>query len=177
MSNPAAFSGNYADLRFIKTRSVAAITVEIPIEQAAAFVAAFGAPTPGAEIPVAIARLDPTKAVSEAPKPAGEPSIKERRRFDTLPLSQQAAMRCNEPAFWRFLNEEKVHFPRYAINDADAAASAVRERCKVQSRSDIKIGDRAGSIWQQLNSDYEFWLHNPDVAGARPDELPREETP
>jgi len=173
MSNPAAFSGNYADLRFIKTRSVAAITVEIPIEQAAAFVAAFGAPTPGAEIPVAIARLDPTKAVSEAPKPAGEPSIKERRRFDTLPLSQQAAMRCNEPAFWRFLNEEQG----CAISDADAAAIIVREFCGVESRRFIARGQSSGDLWQQLNSDYEFWLHNPDVAGARPDELPREETP
>src|ERR1700722_11815919 len=102
MSTPAAFSGDYTDLRFIKTRSVAAITIEIPIEQASAFVAAFGAPVPSYGCPVAIARLD-LNSVSAAPVAIAAPT-KERRLFSSLPLSQQAALRCNDTDFWLFIN-------------------------------------------------------------------------
>ncbi len=49
----AAFQGSYCDMKFIKSRSVAQVVIEIPIEQAAAFVAAFGAPDPAKECPVA----------------------------------------------------------------------------------------------------------------------------
>jgi len=151
----AAFQGSYSDLRFVKTRSVAAITIEIPIEQASAFVAAFGAPTPGAEIPVAIARIDPTKLASEAPKPSGE--AKERRRFHDLPLSQQAAMRCNEPAFWKFLSERYG----YAPADEPDAAAAVRELCAVQTRADIREGRPSGDLWRQTESEFQLWMQVP----------------
>lgn len=49
MSSATAFSGSYCDMRFVKSRKVAQIVVEIPIEQAAAFVAAFGALAAAAE--------------------------------------------------------------------------------------------------------------------------------
>ena len=155
MTRAAAFQGFYSDLRFIKTRSVAAITIEIPIEQASAFVAAFGAPTPGAEIPVAIARIDPKKLASEAPKPSGE--AKERRRFHDLPLSQQAAMRCNEPAFQKFLMEECG----YDAANAPDAATAVREICGVSSRGNISDDHPSGAIWRKLESDYFLWMQVP----------------
>lgn len=153
----AAFQGFYSDLRFVKTRSVAVISVEIPIEQASAFVAAFGAPTPGAEIPVAIARIDPTKAAGEAPKPASEPN--ERRRFHDLPLPQQAAMRCNEPAFRRFL-AEREDVQGIAMMDLDMAAETVREICCVQSRSEISDSaiNNSGIRWRELEADYTEWM-------------------
>jgi hypothetical protein len=156
MTRAAAFQGFYSDLRFIKTRSVAAITIEIPIEQASAFVAAFGAPTPGAEIPVAIARIDPKKLASEAPKPSGE--AKERRRFHDLPLSQQAAMRCNEPAFWKFLLEQKIEG---RIDSESAAAVAVRELCHCESRAELKRGTFIGDEWQGLEYEYQLWMQVP----------------
>ena len=154
MTKHAVFQGTYSDLKFIKTRSVAAITIEIPIEQASAFVAAFGAPTPGYECPVAIARLDTANAASE-------PIAKERRRFDRLPYFQQAGMRCNEPAFWKFLHEKMD----YACEDEEAAAETVRDICGVKSRAEIRDADMSGKRWARLNSDYEFWLRNPGVSG------------
>ena len=154
----AAFQGSYADLKFIKTRSVAAITIEIPIEQASAFVAAFGAPTPGHECPVAIARLDTAKAASEGPEPTVDPIAKERRRFNTLPLSQQAGMRCSEQAFWRFL--EEMH--GFVCHGADGAAAAVRTFCQCASRAELQEGTFAGNEWLRLNSDYELWMRAPE---------------
>ena len=146
----AAFSGDYTDLRFIKTRSMAAITVEIPIEQASAFVAAFGAPMPGTGIPVAIARLDPEKAVS-APEP-----LKERRSWSDLSYAQQAGIRCNEPDFWEFINE-LAECPPDTINSPEGAASFVRVHCGVKSRAQITVGSLASNNWLNLNDKYEAW--------------------
>ena len=61
----AAFSGDYCDLKFVKTRKVAQITIEIPLEHAAAFVAAFGAPDPVNGVPVGFARLQPGSSMVE----------------------------------------------------------------------------------------------------------------
>lgn len=55
---PAAMDGCYSDFRIVKTRSVAQLIVEIPIERAAEAVALFGVPQPGQEIHVAVARLN-----------------------------------------------------------------------------------------------------------------------
>ncbi len=70
----AAFTGSYADLKFIKSRSVMQVIVELPIEQADAFLAAFKAPQPGAERPVALALLNSAPAVHA---PASVPSSAE----------------------------------------------------------------------------------------------------
>lgn len=156
----AAFSADYVDLRFIKSRKVAQIVVEIAIEQAVDFVAAFGTPNPESGVPVAIARLNSGAPASEAAKPADEPSSKERRKFNTLPLAQQAAMRCQDTAFRHFIAERESRSPDSVTNDI--AADRVRQICGVTSRSDIVYGTDAGRKWDQLNCDYEFWMrHNP----------------
>ena len=149
MSSATAFSGSYCDMRFVKSRKVAQIVVEIPIEQAAAFVAAFGAPDPAKECPVALARLV-AEPKQEAPK----------RKFGDLPASQQAAMRCNEVGFQRFivqrLRDAKRPVPGDE-SDADRAARYVREWCCVDSRSDIMAGRFTGDRWKELDDAYFGW--------------------
>ena len=149
MTNTAAFSGSYCDMRFVKSRKVAQIVVEIPIEQAAAFVAAFGAPDPAKECPVALARL-----VAEPKQEAS------KRRFGELPASQQAAMRCNEVGFQKFivqrLRDAKRPIPDDE-SDADRAARYVREWCCVDSRSHIKAGRFTGDRWKELDDAYFGW--------------------
>lgn len=145
----AVFSGDYTDLRFIKGRKVAVVSVEIPIEQAAAFVAAFGTPNPATGVPVAIARLDPEKAASVLTPPVPEP-IKDRRKFNTLPASQQAAMRCNEIAFQKFMEKRSgSQMPTPVL---------VRDYCAVESRAEIKHGTPEGDRWLKLNDAYLAWL-------------------
>lgn len=143
MSNsaPAALSGDYVDLKFIKSRKVAQVVIEIPLEAAAAFVADFGAPDPSTGVPVAIARL-----VKQAAQP-------ERRKFRDLPPSQQAAMRCNEPAFWKYLASLGTR-----AETADDAATYVRQWCLVRSRSDLNNNAKAMEAWSRLNEAYELWM-------------------
>lgn len=138
MSAPAAFSGDYVDLRFVKSRKVAQVVVELPIEQAAAFVAAFGAPNPSTGVPVALARLAPAQDQQPA---------KERRKFMDLPPAQQAAMRCNEPEFQTFLK----------VSTADDAAREVRRLCGVETRAELNSDERAARRWGTMEGDYFAW--------------------
>jgi hypothetical protein len=134
----AAFSGDYVDLRFVKSRKVAQVVVEIPIEQAAAFVAAFGAPNPSTGVPVALARL----AAAQEQQPA-----KERRKFSELPPSQQAAMRCNERDFQTFMD----------ASTPDEAAESVRLHCGIRSRAELNSSPEAAAKWDLLEADYFAW--------------------
>lgn len=146
MTAPAAIQGTYTDLKIVRSRKVCQIVVEIPLEASEGFVKAFGMPNPGAETWVAVARLNAGVAA------AGEQQ-KERRRFDTLPLAQQAAIKCGEPAFWRFLTE--VH--RAPTTNSDEAATYVRRYCNVVSRSELNHGVEAGERWSKLSNGYDAW--------------------
>jgi hypothetical protein len=151
---PAAISASLVDVRNIATHKVVRLEIHVPAEQAGLVLAAFGWPTGVDPVPVAIARLDLSKVTSDTPKPASEP--KERRRFVELSLAAQAALRCNEKAFWKFLTDEM----NYAnIDDAELAADAVRDICGVESRAAIRDGEPSGKRWDRLNADYVNWMH------------------
>lgn len=137
-------SGDYCDLRFIKSRKVAVISVEIPIEAAAEFVRLFGTPNPAEGVPVAMARLQAPKSEPEVTKP--------HRRMNELPMPQQAALLCDRPAFARFVKE------RFG---ADNPVTFLRERCGVSSRSLLKPGSREGEIFFQLQAEFDVWMKVP----------------
>lgn len=144
----AVFSGNYVDMKFIRSRSACQIVLEIPLERAADFIAAFGAPNPGIETPVAIARLDPNKAkaVEAEPEPAPAPApVKDRTKWDELPASARAAMRCNNPEFQKFIGATSIA----------EAASIVRSRCGITSRSELSINNvTAMREWNDLDDSF-----------------------
>lgn len=150
MDDRIAFDGTFADFKLIKTRSVVQIVIEMPIEKAQAVVAAFGLPTPGEEIPVGVARLLPNPVIEHDMKPA--------RRFGEMPRAQQAGIRCSEPAFWRFLADTTGE----PICDADEAATAVREICKVRSRAELD--GRASADWDDLSDQFSMWMRHPEIA-------------
>lgn len=143
MTNSAAWSGDYADFKLIKTRKVFQVVIEMPIEQAAPFVAAFGMPDPSTGVPVALARLDPN-AKPEKPK----------RSWSELSRAEQAGIACNEPEFRKFLAKDS---PAFLMLDLDMAAQDVRAICKVESRSDIDLFPDAIAAWDKLYSDYQLW--------------------
>jgi|WetSurMetagenome_2_1015567.scaffolds.fasta_scaffold01778_17 hypothetical protein len=138
-SAPAAFKGTYSDLKFIKSRKVCQITVEIPIEAGQAFVAAFGAPDPSQETWLAIARLDLSRVPAQ---PAG---AKEHRAFADLPYPQQIALKGKDEDFQRFLG----------VSTEENCADYVRTLCHVVSRSEIKPGTPAGDRWIALLREFE----------------------
>jgi hypothetical protein len=149
---PAAISANLVDIRNVSTHKVVRLEIHVPAEQATLVMQAFGWPTMVAPIPVAVARLNGVK------KP--EPEPKEKRRWEDLKLSIQASIRCNEPAFWRFLNEEFGQ----EIFDEQEAAHFVRQRCGVSSRSALNLDPKAAAKWQELNTRYSVWLREPQHA-------------
>lgn len=149
MSAPAAFKATYSDLKFIKSRKVAQVMLELPIEQADAFVKAFGTPNPASETWVAIARLDLSK--TQEPEKA-------KRKFDELPLSQQAALLCNREAFWRFLDS---HYQNIHVADEQSAAAVLRDMCGVLSRSEIDSSHGAAERFKSLSSEFDAWLSEP----------------
>lgn len=155
MDNPAAIMASLVDVRNIAAHKCVRLEIHVPVEQAGAVMAAFGWPTAVSPVAVAIARLDTTKAASEPVKSAGD--VKERRRFVDLPLSQQAAMRNNEPRFRKFLDERAAKIDEIVRDHADY----VRGICNVKSRSEITAGQLSGNRWLMLNEEYEAWLRSP----------------
>lgn len=152
---PAAVTGTYSDLKFVKTRSVAVISVEIPIESANAFVAAFGTPQPGQEVHVAIARLN------GAPKPETAPAASaarlepaDKRVWSDLPAVQQAGIRCAEPRFWSWLSE----YTQTDIRTQEACAAALRMACGVRSRAEITSDPAAFRRWEAIDAGYSDWV-------------------
>lgn len=117
MTANAIVSGTFSDFKLVKTRSVAQLVIEIPIERAADAVAIFGIPQPGQEIAVAVARLIESPAHATAGKrvPSGgsvtdgtprrdaAKSARAKAAFAALPSMKQdvtrAAMLIKDKAF------------------------------------------------------------------------------
>jgi hypothetical protein len=151
----AAFQAEFADFKIVRTRKTAQLVFELPLEAADAALAALGGlPRPDVSAWVGICRIDPTKAASEPPEPADEPT-KERRKWNRLAPSQQAALRCKEGGFQRFILEEHI----MGLGDEESAIEFVRRFCGVASRSEIKLGTPAAGKWLLLDNEYQAWLH------------------
>src|SRR6185503_16407996 len=101
---------------------VCQIVLEIPIEGMQDAIAMLGAPVPGNEVWVGIARLRTESAEPEA-LPAPRPPQK---------LAGQAAMLCNDEGFQRWLD-----------TDAEGAAAALRLRSGVKSRAELDSNEAA----------------------------------
>jgi hypothetical protein len=173
MNTPRAFSGEYSDLKFIKTRSVVQMHVEFPIEDGAEIVKLFGAPLPGKPVRVAIARLNLKPELEVVPnnnpisgsdtKRAGE---EKHRDWSSLSPAQQAGICSGEPRFWKFLNEQSGDQNNAGvglINSAETAATYIRLVCGVQSRRELHTADGSLGRWIDLDARYRAWQLAPSV--------------
>jgi hypothetical protein len=153
MTAPAAFQACFSDFRLIKGRKVAQLIFELPIEGCdAALEAMGGVPQPHEERWAAIARIDLKAAVSH---PKREEEVAPRRPFDELPLPQQAALRCQDLDFRRFLRTEKNG---ESVNDLASAAEFVRDYCDIGSRAELAVSDKAARDWVRLDGEYRAWM-------------------
>lgn len=76
--------------------------------------------------------------------------IKARRRdWNELPPATQAALRCDDPVFRKFLEFKKL---------TGEPAELVRNICGVASRSQISTDKEAMKKWLELDKDYQAWL-------------------
>jgi hypothetical protein len=140
---------------------VCSISVEIPLEQAQAFIHAFGLPQPGSEQWVALARLQTPAKEETPPEDFSEAAVAisrgehytqlRNRRFEDLPLPQQAALACQDMEFREFLRTYDK------IRDDEDAATYVRKFCGVQSRAEILKGTGPGLAWGNLYNRFLLW--------------------
>ncbi len=142
MSLPLALSATYSDLKFIKSRKVCQITLELPIEAAPGFVEMFGTPNPAEEVWVAIARL--AKPVEGKPE------------RDTS-LAQEAGRLCDDPLFQKWIG----------VDTAEEAAQTVRDICGVNSRSEINPRAHSGYEWRRFKQQFYDWRNEPSKIGER----------
>lgn len=154
MEPPAAIRATFSDFKTVKTRSVAQLVFEIPIEQAdTALKALGGVPQPQAEKWVGIARLN-EKAVQSDPEPP-------KPRFGDLPRSRQMQKMCGVLEFQQFMVFKAPEAIAPTTNLLDAHDAAAR-RCKtylgIESSHDLDIPanySRAGKAWDTLLAEYQ----------------------
>lgn len=153
MSDRAAIDGDYADFRIVKTRSVAQVTIEFPIEQAQEIVRFFGVPMPSKPVRLAVARLAGAPQIEASATPVGEEP--EPRRWSNLKRAQQAGIRCAEKSFQAFLREQG----QPQVTDTDKAAEYVRMVCgNLHSRAELDTRETAGRLWNDLDGRYRAWM-------------------
>jgi hypothetical protein len=140
------FAGDYTDIKFIKSRKVAQVFIEIPLERANDFIAAFGTPNPATGVPVALARVMPEAAKQVAEKP--------KKDWNSLSPAQQAGIRCADSQFIFFLAERLA---AVEVETPDQAAAWVRNWCGVKSRSEIVAGSQAAKCWKQIDDQFVLW--------------------
>lgn len=153
MSKPAAIMGSLTDVRNIAANKSVRLSIEVAAERAHEVLTAFGWPTNVNPIPVAIARLDPAKATPEPAKAQDKP----KRHWGELSHAQRAGIRCNEPGFWRFL-EQRFKLVDGRIADELTCADYIRIKLKIKSRAELVPGSEATAEWHALDGDYEAWL-------------------
>ena len=157
-----AISGQLVDIRNIAQHKCARLIVDVPAEQAASIVAAFGWPTMVDPIPVAIARLqnppDDLSGGKEAggafrpgsasPPPLVPEAPKARRHWDDLSPAQQCGIRCADPIFRKFLEENYGQ----EFNNEDSAAMFMRDYFRIESRSDL-----TAKHWSAFDKTFQAW--------------------
>jgi hypothetical protein len=104
-----------------------------------------------------------TEEGAQEPAQESNPSVRARKSWRDMPAAAQAAIRCNEVAFQKFL-QERFNGAWQLMNlgtDAERAAEVVRFKCDVQSRRDIRPGTKAFDKWYELDAAFRVWMQVP----------------
>lgn len=174
----AAIDGDYSNFQLVQSRKVCRIVIEFPIERADEVVRLLGWPKPHSTTRCAVALLN--NSVPREGKAAGDgagsnsgstgtkadystvnqsppsPAALSPRKWHQLTYAQQAGMRCNEVAFWRWLK----------VPDKPHAEQSVREWCGVTTRADLDRIEGAGEIWAKMDTSYQAWQRAPAMGAG-----------
>lgn len=80
---------------------------------------------------------------------------KQRIDWREVQPTAQAAIRCADPHFRRYLLAEHG----IAATTTEDAATAVRKMCGVNSRAVFATNHKARMLWNQIDSQYREWAH------------------
>ena len=142
MTDALVIAGTYADFKFVKTRKVVQVVIEIPSEQSAhALKILGGMPNPAAEQPVAIALLNPSKG-KDTPKSEGQTCVK------------MAHAMCRDTRFQTWVAYQMDGFDR-DMTAHDATRKFIIEHCGITSRADFAINPEACEKLRDLKADFD----------------------
>lgn len=147
-----AIRATFSDFKTIKTRKVAQLIFEVPIEQAMTALNSLGG----------VPQFDSEQWVGIAPIKAETPPEKPKKRFDEIPLSQQAGIMCNDERFWAFL---KDRYPHKTYETSEDAAFYVRWMCGVDSRADLDSDSFGASHFRKIQTDFDVFTGR--ISGPR----------
>ena len=93
----------------------------------------------------------------------------DQRTWAELSAVTQAALRCKDPVFWAFLEEETNQYepgrlmsrddPDFLpVSSEDTAAIIVRGMCEIESRRELAENLQAQTIWHEIDNLYQAWL-------------------
>ena len=162
-----AFRATFSDMKLVKTRQVAQLIFEIPIEEFdAAYEVLGGMPVPSKERWFGIAAINQGKEARPNPSLSGQHNAQPRqdspsaprpdgakRPWRDLPPQQQAGMHGNDPIFEAFLKEERPD----DWHETQEAAECIRLICGVASRAELETNHKARVIWKQLDDQFQAW--------------------
>jgi hypothetical protein len=171
MKPPAqTFAGVFTDFKLVKTRNVAQVIVEVPIEAADQALATLGGLPRADQSPwVAVARLNCTSVNPPQEAGACRKAIAENKALadgqpnpHALPGAFAVAYLCRCTTILRRSGLEAARKHDGALA-SELAAEVVRLWCRVESRAAITPGSEPAERWHSLDMSssepYEQWLH------------------
>ena len=134
--------GTYADFKIVKTRNVAQMVVEIPLEEAQSAITMFGVPTPQKEQWVAVAALHEVSVTSNGEE--GRKAI----------VSSQ--MLCRSYKFGFFLREQ---MGMTEVEDTDESrAQGLRTILGINSRSELGKDEGSLKAFYRIKGEFDQWV-------------------
>jgi len=160
MSKPAVIQADFSDFRQVKSRKVAQLICEIPLEALPAAMAALGWPNPETSLPVAIARLDTPQPQQSQPEPAQRPHPESedqgrvRKHFRDMPRSQQAALKLKDPEFCDWL--VRAHLASLPTDVLSEPNEVLKYLMGVTTKRQLDTTDHYSQArWDALLTDYD----------------------
>ena len=136
-----AIEAEFADFKIIKTRSVAQIILEVPIELAdKALHELGGVPQPASNQRVAVAALNADRVITQE---------KPKQRFEDFKLAKQAGILCGDAAFINFLSE--------VYNWKSDPPNFIYVKCNIDSRRELDTNSAAAAKFKALQTDFMAW--------------------
>lgn len=138
--------GTYSDFKYVKTRSVLQIIVEVPIEAAGDAFTLLGIPNPSKEQWVAVTLLQtPGKAATNAP------AAKVKTRWEDMSATKQACILCGDLKFQEWATQTFWDAPRSADSAEADARQIICTHFGINSRKDLGNFENG---WKMLVYDY-----------------------
>lgn len=168
-----AIAATLHSYKSLATRKQLQITLEVPAEYAAQALKMLGVGDPGESQWFALAKLagrQPAALIGDDEKPAVPPTKpkvaekktveaevqKERTPFDKLPRSQQAALKCQDPEFQKYvLVRSGERPPEHHSNPERSTVHVLKIVLGISSRRELdEPGSRQALAWDRLMTDY-----------------------